>query len=294
MSAALTCAELATVDAIVSESRALVVIDKAPNLAAVAAEINHHLTLLFKNEVNAGRHRLRAGQALIEARKHVPPGEWIAWCKANIKRGQRDIQRLMRIAGADDPDAALERERAGNRVSKALSRANATVSRIVTDTAPKAKHVIDRWTELHRKLNERMEPEPVRAEISPEDRALQEQWEMSLSNHAGEAIALEAFWNRLFGDWRQFESSSTLVALARQAAEAWTNLADEMMEPVEAHLDPPAPVDASDESARRPPKLFAEIMPTINSWSDADARAESVQVVSRAGSSAGSYPHALK
>ena len=69
---------------------------------------------------------MKAGRELIEAREHVPPGDWIAWCKANIKRGQRDIQRLMRIAGAEDPDAALELDRAKAREGMKATRAKAT------------------------------------------------------------------------------------------------------------------------------------------------------------------------
>ena len=119
----------------VSESRALVVIDQGPNLAALAKSINHHINRALAADISGERHRVKAGQELIEARKHVAPGEWLAWCKANIYRSVRDIQRLMRIAGADDPDAALGRERAGNRVSKASSRANATVSRVAPEPA---------------------------------------------------------------------------------------------------------------------------------------------------------------
>jgi hypothetical protein len=61
-------------------------------------------------------------------------------------------------------------------------------------------------------------------ELSPAERAIQEQWTMSVSNHAGEALAMDAYWTHLFGDWRRFESSSTLVTLAKQASEAWTEL----------------------------------------------------------------------
>jgi hypothetical protein len=46
---------------------------------------------------------------------------------------------------------------------------------------------------------------------------------------AEEAISLEAFWNKTFGEeWKQFEVSSDLVTLAQQAADAWTRIADEL------------------------------------------------------------------
>ena len=117
MTDALTYAEPATIDAIVSESRALVVIDQGPNLAALAKSINHHINRALAADISGERHRVKAGQELIEARKHVARGEWIAWCKANIKRGQRDIQRLMQIAAAPTTRTRLLSESAPATVS---------------------------------------------------------------------------------------------------------------------------------------------------------------------------------
>jgi hypothetical protein len=56
-----------------------------------------------------------------------------------------------------------------------------------------------------------------------------DRWERSLSNMAGEAIAIPAFWTREFGkEWRNFEVPSTAVTLAKQAAKMWTELAADL------------------------------------------------------------------
>jgi len=78
---------------------------------------------------NADDFRLRAGLQLIEARQRVERGEagpgvlWTHWCVANINRTERDIQKVMKLAGAGDPHAALERDRAAARISMAATRA---------------------------------------------------------------------------------------------------------------------------------------------------------------------------
>lgn len=53
----------------------------------------------------------------------------------------------------------------------------------------------------------------------------QDHWQLSLSNLAGDAASMEAFWTRQFGDWKKFEVTSELVTLAEQAAKTWTQLA---------------------------------------------------------------------
>jgi hypothetical protein len=57
-------------------------------------------------------------------------------------------------------------------------------------------------------------------------------WQRSLSNLAGDAISMRAFWTKEFGQWERFDRPSDLVTLARQAAEAWTELADDLAAPV--------------------------------------------------------------
>ena len=82
-----------------------------------AASINRHIDLIAKADATASRHRIRAGQELLEVRAILAHGEWLPWCKANIKRGPRDVQKLLKIAGAADPAAAHAEENAQRRAT---------------------------------------------------------------------------------------------------------------------------------------------------------------------------------
>lgn len=66
--------------------------------------------------------RLRAGRELIAARRRVEAGEtnlsWSDWCAQYIERSDRDIRRLMALAGAADPARAREDEKARNRAAR--------------------------------------------------------------------------------------------------------------------------------------------------------------------------------
>ena len=105
--------------------RELVLVDTGPTLEQRAASINAHIEKYCKADASSMSHRLRAGQELVDARKNVPHGEWISWCEANIRRSRQDIARLMKMAGSDDPEAALEQEREHNREDRA-ERSNVT------------------------------------------------------------------------------------------------------------------------------------------------------------------------
>ena len=105
-------------------------------LDTLAREINARLTKADEIEGKANDHRIAAGLQLIAARKRVDAGEavddtgagigWEHWCAININRSQRDVRRVMRIAGRKDPTAALEAERDTAREGMARSRQNRT------------------------------------------------------------------------------------------------------------------------------------------------------------------------
>jgi hypothetical protein len=64
-----------------------------------AATINRCFGQISKSETTTDQRRLRAGFALIDARKMVPEGEWEAWCKKNINRSTGDIRKVMKLVG---------------------------------------------------------------------------------------------------------------------------------------------------------------------------------------------------
>jgi hypothetical protein len=94
---------------------------------------------LAKSKEAASNARIEAGKKLIEARAKVPEGQWEKWCKAHItQRKKRDIINVMKLAGADDPQAALdaEREAARNRM-----KAGAETKKLL--------HLVERLTKLN-------------------------------------------------------------------------------------------------------------------------------------------------
>lgn len=57
----------------------------------------------------------------------------------------------------------------------------------------------------------------------------EEQWHRSVENLAGESVALQAMWTRIFGkDWKTYSVPSELAALAREAADAWKQIASDL------------------------------------------------------------------
>ena len=96
-------------------------------LPVVAGKINAYMEKAEQSAEKARQQRVSAGQLLIEARRRVDAGEagdttWTEWVRNNISRSLRDCQRVMKIAGAVDPDAALAKEREDARVGMAQSR----------------------------------------------------------------------------------------------------------------------------------------------------------------------------
>jgi ParB-like nuclease domain len=74
---------------------------------------------------------------------------------------------------------------------------------------------------------------PNNAAISPaesdaEEESDEQRWQWSLSTNAGDAIAMRAFWQKEFGNWKGFDVPSSLVTLAKQAAKAWAELVREL------------------------------------------------------------------
>jgi hypothetical protein len=86
-------------------------------------------------------------------------------------------------------------------------------------------------------------------------------WDRSVSNLAGDAITMEASWTRQHGAaWRDFPVSRDLATLAREAAAAWTSLAEQLDARVVPANTPAAADDGYPDlpdSLRRAPKDVA-------------------------------------
>lgn len=75
--------------------------------------INISTRLASMTAATAEDHRLNAGRMLLELRAIIEAeGEnWWTWQKGRFDRSRKDMEKLMRQAKADDPEAAFEEER---------------------------------------------------------------------------------------------------------------------------------------------------------------------------------------
>jgi hypothetical protein len=104
---------------------------------------------------------------------------------------------------------------------------------IVTD-APKSEEVTEaEWPKSSPDDDEVTEAEIIE-EAPPSLAELVERWQNSLTTMAGDTIALPAIWDRVFGNWREFDKPSDLITLAEQAADTWAKIVEIMRRKAEA------------------------------------------------------------
>jgi hypothetical protein len=83
-----------------------------------------------RHDSKANDARLAAGRMLIALRKRIESGEvgevgWWNWYESNFTRSRKDAEKVMRLASAEDPEAAVEAERAATRKRMQVRRAPA-------------------------------------------------------------------------------------------------------------------------------------------------------------------------
>lgn len=97
----------------------------------LVSEIAKHVDDLNRAQWRCDDLRLSAGRKLVELRGLVEASgaDWWDWWDANRERmllnGRKDCERLLRIASAEDPEAALADERAKDRDRKRVARTRA-------------------------------------------------------------------------------------------------------------------------------------------------------------------------
>ena len=101
---------------------------KLKPIADVVRQIKTHIYDANNAEVRCVKHRLQAGQLLLQLRERIESGEagnginWWEWCEQHVERSRKDCEKLMRIASADDPEAALVEDREKTRLAVAKHR----------------------------------------------------------------------------------------------------------------------------------------------------------------------------
>ena len=81
--------------------------------------------------------RLQAAKLLLQLRERIEAGEegdvaWWDWCEANIDRGRKDCEALLRLAKSPEPEQALIKER--ERVRLAVEKNRAEKERLLLTT----------------------------------------------------------------------------------------------------------------------------------------------------------------
>jgi hypothetical protein len=84
----------------------------------VVQAINIKLGLAVEADNQASSHRLDAARMLLELRRRVEENlqdNWWEWCEGRFTHSRKDIEKLLRLARADDPEAAAQKEKADTR-----------------------------------------------------------------------------------------------------------------------------------------------------------------------------------
>lgn len=73
-----------------------------PSLDELAATVNREHRLCLEDIESALSHAIRAGEALMEAKRFVPHGEWSRWVADNVRGDREKAWRYMRLAKYQD------------------------------------------------------------------------------------------------------------------------------------------------------------------------------------------------
>lgn len=90
-------------------------------IESLVVKIREHLVDAQNAQSKFDKHRLLAGQKLVELRERVEAGEvgeginWWEWYGTQFTRSRKDAEKLMRMARSDDPEAAAESEKSQRR-----------------------------------------------------------------------------------------------------------------------------------------------------------------------------------
>jgi hypothetical protein len=187
-------------------------------------------------------------------RRHLMPGEKRDVIAALLKENpERSNLQTAKIAGADDKTVASVRRDLKSRseipnvaaVVDTKGRRQATSKPKAVVREPTAAQVA-----AQRKIESRLaqsvlekptngapvyfdsacRPKKVRV-VKASEPTKEDHWQRSVQGLAGDAIGLEPFWSKEFGDaWKSFPVPTDLVTLARQAADAWAKVAADLAE----------------------------------------------------------------
>jgi hypothetical protein len=104
----------------------------------VVDEIHKQFAYAADGSKKADRARLRAGQLLNDLRGRIEGGEigeninWWKWYDENFARSKKDAMKVMKLASAEDPEAAHDSEKADRHERRSRRRDQSQVEDLVT------------------------------------------------------------------------------------------------------------------------------------------------------------------
>jgi hypothetical protein len=248
--------------------------------ATIAKRIKEHIERGDKAKDKADQHYAAAGLLLKQLKGDCSSkAEWERLIKARCGIGTTRAYQLIEIADGRKTvaDVRLGTAKRMRKHAAANKAARQEVISSVTDGQNKAAEPAAGADEEGvgyaiggRRVSRQKAMEALRqidamakdgTDVADEGDGPQQFWERSLSNHAGDAVALEAMWTRQHGAaWRDFPVSPDLVTLAREAAAAWTSLAEQLAARAAPATEAKAPVPE--------PKPVVETNSGADPWAD--------------------------
>jgi hypothetical protein len=111
--------------------------DHRETLAQVVKRIEVSFDKIKSYGEKVDQYRISAGKQLVELKARIEAGEdgegvkWWSWYAEHFKnRTRRDAQKVMKLASADDPEAAAEEERTKSRDGMAAHRKRVAASNV--------------------------------------------------------------------------------------------------------------------------------------------------------------------
>ncbi len=132
---------------------------RALPIESLVVKIREHLVDAQNAQSKFDKHRLVAGQKLLELRERIEAGEvgdgvnWWEWYATQFTRSRKDAEKLMRMARSDDPEAAYEAEQEQQKVRNDRKPRNGAV------TAPSNEDTDYDIVDHALRLVERMDPD---------------------------------------------------------------------------------------------------------------------------------------
>ncbi|MGY4318996.1 hypothetical protein [Bradyrhizobium sp. JR3.5] len=230
----------------------------------VAKAIGIKLRLADQNENDAANHRREAGEMLVTLRKRVEADNqsWKQFVYDYFDRPRAELEKLMtHVSKSAVAKAAIEA------TPRKSDRAIAAETGVGKDTVRRARDQLAQTAPVERRVGkdgkarrmpgyeQRVTAEPQKS--APSKRIVllsdepcadcntqQERWHRSLSNMAGEAISLPAYWTQQFDkDWQTFDVPADVLTLAKQAAEAWNDIVESLINRKKGNTWEPPPVE---------------------------------------------------